>query len=86
MSLVLELPPELETELAAKAARLRLPLSEYVLRLLASGHVADRKLSNGADVVAYWNSMGLVGTRPEITDAPGHARSLRQEAEKRERS
>jgi len=37
MSLVLDLPAELETELAAEAARLRLPLPEYVLRLLASG-------------------------------------------------
>ena len=34
MNLVLELPPELEGELAAEAARLGLPLAEYILRLL----------------------------------------------------
>lgn len=34
MTLVLELPPELEEQLAAEADRLGLALSEYVLRLL----------------------------------------------------
>lgn len=86
MSLTIELPPELETELAAEAARLRLPLSEYALRLLATRRLADPKPGNGAELVAYWRSAGLVGTRPEITDAPEHARVLRQQAEKRERS
>jgi hypothetical protein len=86
MSLVLELPPELETELAAEAARLGLPLSEYALRLRATGRIANPKPSNGAELLAYWHGAGFVGTRPEITDAPGHARALRQQAEKRERS
>ncbi len=86
MSLVLELPPELETELAAEAARLRLPLSEYALRLLATGRSADPKPSTGAELLVYWQSAGLVGTRPDIADAPGHARTLRQQAEKREPS
>jgi hypothetical protein len=85
MSLVLELPPELETELAAEAAQLRLPLSEYALRLLATGRIVNPKPSSGAELVAYWQSAGLVGTRPEIADAPAHARNLRQQAEKRER-
>ena len=40
MSLVLDLPAELETELTAEAARLGLPLPEYILRLLAEGRVA----------------------------------------------
>lgn len=85
MSLMLELPPELETELAAEAARLRLPLNEYALRLLAVGRIADSKPRNGAELLAYWQSEGLVGTRPETTNAPEHARALRQRAERRER-
>ena len=36
MSLVLDLPAELEAELAAGAARLGLPLPEYAVRLLAN--------------------------------------------------
>jgi hypothetical protein len=86
MSLVLELPAELETELAAEAARLRLPLVEYALRLLAAGGIAHPRPRSGAELLAYWQAAGVVGTRPEIADAPGHARALRQQAEKRERS
>ena len=86
MSLVIELPPELESELASEAALLHLPLCEYALRLLAGGRLPDPAPRNGAELVAYWQGAGLVGTRPDITDAPQHARSLRQQAERRERS
>jgi hypothetical protein len=85
MSLVLDLPPELETELAAEAARLRLPLPEYALRLLAVGRLPNPRPRNGAELLAYWQGEGLVGTRPEIADPEAHARALRQQAEKRER-
>jgi hypothetical protein len=85
VTLVLELPTELETELAAEAARLGLPLEEYALRLLATGSVACPKLGNGADLLAYWKNAGVVGTRPETVDPSAHARVLRQQAEKRER-
>ena len=54
MTLVLELPAELETELAAEAARLGLPLEEYALRLLATGGPACPKPGSGAELVAYW--------------------------------
>jgi hypothetical protein len=84
MSLVLNLPPELETELSAEAARLRLSLAEYAMRLLA-GQSTQEKPRNGAELVAYWEREGLIGTRPEISDAAAHARALREQAEKRER-
>ena len=58
----------------------------FALRLLAVGRLPDPKPRTGAELLAYWQGEGLVGTRPEITDAPGHARALRQQAEKRERS
>jgi hypothetical protein len=77
MSLKLDLPPELETELATEAAGLQLTLTEYVLRLLAVGRLPNCKPRTGAELVAYWQSEGLIGTRPDITDAPAHARSLR---------
>jgi hypothetical protein len=85
MSLVLDLPPELETELAAEAARLGLPLPEYALRLLAGGRNLRPPPRTGADLLAYWQSEGLVGTRPDITDAPAHARVLREQAQRRAR-
>jgi hypothetical protein len=85
MSLVLKLPPELETELAAEAARFHLPLEEYALRLLTAGRGVGPQPRTGADLLAYWQRAGLVGTRPDIADPADHARVLRQQAEKRER-
>jgi hypothetical protein len=85
MSLVLELSPQLESELAAQAARLQLPLAEYAMRVLAGAGVGEPKPHSGADLVAYWEQAGLIGTRPEITDPAEHARELRQRAEKRTR-
>jgi hypothetical protein len=82
---MLNLPPELETELAAEAARLGLPLTEYVVRLLAGGRSVQSAPRTGAELLAYWQGEGLVGTRPEITDAPAHARALREAAQRRAR-
>jgi hypothetical protein len=85
MSLVLELPPELETELAAEAKQLGLSISEYALRLLAGGGGPRPKLRTGAELIAYWEREGLVGTRPDIDDSQAHARDLREQAQKRTR-
>ncbi len=85
MSLVLDLPAELETELTAEAARLGLPLPEYVLRLLASGRAPSPAPRTGAELLAYWHGEGLVRTRPEIADSSAHARALREQAQRRER-
>jgi hypothetical protein len=86
MSLVLELPPELESELSAEAARLRLPLSEYALRLLGARLPPGPIPRTGAELVEYWQNGGLIGTRPDISDSPEHARALRESAERRERN
>jgi hypothetical protein len=83
MSLILDLPPELETKLAAEAAKLGIPLRDYVLRLLAAG--VRPTPSNGSELLAYWQGEGLVGTRPDILDAPAHARSVRERAQTRGR-
>jgi hypothetical protein len=83
MSLVLDLPPELESELAAEAARVGLPLPEYAIRVLAGGLGPVPPPRNGAELVAYWQAEGLVGTRPDITDGGVHARGLRGKAERR---
>lgn len=86
MSLTLELPPELESELAAEAAELGLALPEYALRLLAAGRVPGSQPRDGAELLAYWQAAALVGTRPDIVDAPAHARTLRRECDHREQA
>jgi hypothetical protein len=67
-----------------EAARLRLSLPEYVVRVLIMGRLPQPMPRNGAELVAYWQGEGLIGTRPDIVDAPGFARALRERAQNRE--
>ena len=87
MTLILDLPQELERELAAEAARRNLSLSEYVVRLLSTvpPAVEGERPRTGAELVAYWRAESLIGTRPDVVNAQQHARALRREAEWRKR-
>lgn len=51
----------------------------------AADHRSASRPGNGAELVAYWQNAGLLGTRPDIKDSAAHARSLRKQAENRER-
>lgn len=93
MTLQLNLPRELETELSQQAAQLGLPLSEYAVRLLSLWRTVERvdfatpaMPKTGAELVAYWQREGLTGTRPDIADSQEHARVIRAKAEHRERT
>jgi len=87
MTITVDLPQDLAKKLSAEAARLGLPLSDYAVRLLSTGRVPQSSPKTGAELVAYWQAEGLVGTRPEIiTDSQQHAREIRRKAEVRERS
>jgi hypothetical protein len=83
MSITLNLPQELENELATEAAQLGLPLSAYVLRLLSTRSLVGPVPTSGAELVAYWRREGVIGMRPDIVDSPAHARQLRHKAERR---
>jgi hypothetical protein len=85
MRLVLELPADLESELSTEAAQQGLPLAEFALRVLASRHNSNRLPKSGAEIVAYWQAEGLIGTRQDISDSQTHARNLREQAQKRSR-
>ncbi|BBD65210.1 hypothetical protein NIES4072_11210 [Nostoc commune NIES-4072] len=85
MSINLDLPPELENQLFTEAARLNLPLSEYILRILSVRQVLANPPKTGAELVAYWQSEGVINSRPDITDSQAYARKLRHEAQTRER-
>lgn len=69
MTLTLDLPKELESELSTEAARLGLSLSEYAQRLLAGGQGAGAAPKTGAELLAYWSREGVIGSRPDITDS-----------------
>lgn len=83
MIIQLELPPELESQLSTEALRLNLPLSEYILRVLSIGQVLNNPLKTGSELVAYWQSKGVINSRPDITDSQVYARNLRHQAETR---
>ncbi|HET6571959.1 MAG TPA: hypothetical protein VFG68_00020 [Fimbriiglobus sp.] len=83
MSVVLDLPPDLESVLAAEAAQRGLALPEYILRLLAAGRSPAPR--TGDELLIYWRREGLVGTRADITDPDAHARALRERAGRRDR-
>ena len=80
MSISLNLPPDLESELATEALQLNIPLSEYILRILSVRQIQN-PLKTGAELVAYWQSQGIINSRPDITDSQAHARKVRHEAE-----
>jgi hypothetical protein len=83
MAITLEVPQELEHDLAIEAAKLGLSLSDYAIRLL-SRRVPIRTLpKTGAELVTYWQDAGLIGTRTDIVDSQQHARAIRAQAEKR---
>lgn len=83
MTVTLDLPTEMENELSAEAARLGLPLREYILRLLSGTLRSDNKPKTGAELVEYWQSEGLIGARPDIADSQTRAREIRNKAEHR---
>jgi hypothetical protein len=83
MSITIDLPAETASKLAADAQRLGISLSQHVADLLQEKKSAGDSAS-GADLVAYWQAQGLIGSRPDIADSQGHARALRAQAERRE--
>jgi hypothetical protein len=86
MTLTIELPAELEKELAAAANEAGMTLAEYTLQLLEMGLAPGARVGSGAQLVAYWRKLNLIGTRAGIDDSQAHARRLREAAEHHYRS
>jgi len=88
MSIVVNLPAELEKTIAAEAAKAGMTVSDYVAGRLAQvattsgAHGSKRRLS-GAELVQQWKELGLIGYRTDITDPEAHARRLREAAQRR---
>lgn len=82
----LNLPLDLETELSAEASDLKLPLAEYILRILLLRSSLPNLPKNGAELITYWESVGVVGSRTDIADSQRYARELRHHAEIREQA
>jgi len=85
MSITLNLPLELETELAAEAAQLGISLPDYALQILAGERNLHHGPRTGAELLAYWQGEGLVGARSDIVDPTAHATILREQSQHRVR-
>jgi hypothetical protein len=86
MNISLELPSDLENELSTEAARLKLPLTEYVLRILSLRPDLQNPPKTGAELITYWEKAGVISSRPDILNSQDHARQIRHQAETREQS
>ena len=73
MNISLDLPSELENELSTEASHLKLPLAEYILRLLSLRPFLQNPPKTGPELVAYWESVGVIGSRPDIIDSQEQA-------------
>jgi hypothetical protein len=64
-----------------------MPMPEWhkqeIERRLAADPLPNPTPRTGAEVVAYWEREGLLGTRTDVTDPGEHARALRESAQKR---
>jgi hypothetical protein len=85
MSLNLDIPGDLEAQLRSEASKHGIPLPDYIIQVLSSSS-PSASTASGSEVVAYWKREGLLGTRSDIQDSQLHARSLRAQAERRDRS
>lgn len=83
MNLNIELPQELEHELSVEASHLKLPLTEYILRLLSHRTFLQNPPKTGLEVLAYWESVGVINSRADIVNSQAYARQLRHQAETR---
>ncbi len=100
MTLTLELTPEQERQLEEEARQQNLDTISYAKARLFEKDMKDDQEweqslpvtgplpppnGTGADLVAYWEREGLVGTRTDIKDSAKEARAIRQTAERRVR-
>lgn len=84
MNISLDLPSNLEAELSLESSQLNLPLTDYILRVLASRPVPQNLPQTGAELVAYWQNVGVINSRSDIADSQEYAHELRLEAESRQ--
>jgi hypothetical protein len=91
MSIVVNLPADVEKSLAAEAASVGMTISDFVARRLlqattAISHQTSTRRLTGAALVQRWRELGLIGYRPDITDPEAHARRIRDIAQRRSHS
>jgi DNA helicase TIP49 (TBP-interacting protein) len=83
MPQTIELPDDLADALTDEGARLGLSLPDYAVQLLTSARPLAEPVRNGSELVAFWQTEGVIDNRPDIADSQFEARRLRDEAQRR---
>ncbi len=78
MSLILEIPPELEDALKVAADQKGMSVADFALKILSENRVSAKDVKSGTELVAYWKSLGIIGMRDEIQDSVEHVQRLRE--------
>jgi hypothetical protein len=87
MTVTLNLAPKVEAQLRAEAAKQHVSVEDLLQTLVENVLLSTSPVpTNGAELVAYWQKEGVIGTRPDITDSAEYARALRRKVETRERN
>lgn len=86
MTFTLDLPSDLENELSLQASQLKLPLQEYILRVLLFRPFLQDQPKTGTELVSYWENSGVINSRPDIINSQKYALRLRRETETLERT
>ena len=85
MALHVNLSKEAQARLRAQAAALGMNLEDYAARVLEGSATPLPTKMTGAEMVAFWERAGVIGSRPDIKDSVAYARRLRRKAERRGR-
>ena len=83
MPQTVELPDDLANALSVEASRLGLSLPDYAARLLTSARSFAASIHDGAELVAFWQAEGVIGSRNELADSQTESRRLRDQAQQR---
>lgn len=85
MTITLDLPPQTEQWLEEEAAESHLSKEELALQLIALS-MPTPQFQNGAEMVAYWKNIGLVGMwadREDMKDSTDWVRRQRERTDEK---
>ncbi|HLK55267.1 MAG TPA: hypothetical protein VKU00_01805 [Chthonomonadaceae bacterium] len=84
MTLTIELTPE-EARRVEEARRRGVGVDALLRRAIAQMPETETP-TVGQEILAELERAGVIGSRPDITDSQAHARTLREQAQRRERA
>lgn len=80
MSVLLNFPKTLEKQLHQEAASREQPIEKYLVKLIQQARQnGSQSFQSTDEILSYWKSAGVLGTRPTKTNSQKMARRLRSQ-------